>query len=259
MRSKTSFSRTEDDVAPTGPSLTEAPLYVALGDSMSIDLYAGGPGRGAAALLHRNRDADFPDWTGRDLTTLGYAALDLSYDGATTAGVVDRQLPRLDRRPDLVTLTVGGNDLMGAYGVDTAAEAVIRTVVERGETILGRVAAAFEGSPRVVVTTVYDPSDGTGAVPSGGLPPWPNGPRLVRALNAELSGLAGRHGAVVADVHARFLGHGASAGDPGQPHPRPDNRQLWYCGVIEPNAWGAHEIRCTWWAALDRAGWLTSS
>ena len=78
-------------------------LYTALGDSMSIDVYAGGPGRGAASLLHRNRDADFPDWTGRDLASLGYTALDLTYDGATTAGVLERQLPRLDRRPDLVT------------------------------------------------------------------------------------------------------------------------------------------------------------
>jgi hypothetical protein len=43
--------------------------YVALGDSISIDYYAGGPGRGAASLLVRNRDEDFPDWAGRDLTT----------------------------------------------------------------------------------------------------------------------------------------------------------------------------------------------
>ena len=245
--------------AAEGDDGVVAPLYVALGDSMSIDLYAGGPGRGAASLVHRNRDADFPDWLGRDLNSLGYQALDLTYDGATTVGVLDRQLPRLDRRPDLVTITVGGNDLMGAFGDSTAAEAVIRTVVETGETILGRVAAAFEGPPRIVVTTVYDPSDGTGAVPGDGLPPWPDGPRLVRVLNEALSALASRHGAVVADVHARFLGHGTSAGDPGQPYPRPDNRQLWYCGVIEPNAWGAHQIRCTWWEAFDQAGWLTSS
>jgi lysophospholipase L1-like esterase len=231
-------------------------LYTALGDSMSIDVYAGGPGRGAASLLHRNRDADFPGWAGRDLATLGYAARDLTYDGATTAGVLDRQLPRLDRHPDLVTVTMGGNDLMGAYGDTAAAEAVIGAVAERGERILGGLTAAPGGPPRIVLTTVYDPSDGTGAVPGRTLPPWPDGPRLVRALNAVLSHLADRHGAVVADVHAHFLGHGAAAGDPGQPDPRPAQRDLWYCGVIEPNAWGAHEIRRTWWTALTRAGWL---
>jgi hypothetical protein len=46
-----------------------------------------------------------------------------------------------------------------------------------------------------------------------------------------------------------------SSGDPGQPDPRPANSDLWYCGVIEPNAWGAHQIRATWWHALVDAGW----
>jgi lysophospholipase L1-like esterase len=231
-------------------------LYVALGDSMSIDVYAGGPGRGAASLLHRNRDADFPDWAGRDLATRGYAVLDLTYDGATTAGVLEHQLPRLDRHPDLVTITMGGNDLMGAYGDTAAAESVIRTVAARGEHILDRLVSGPGGSPRLVVTTVYDPSDGTGAVPGGALPRWPDGPRLVEALNTALTELAGRYGAVVADVHGHFLGHGAAIGDPGQPDPRPADRRLWYCGVIEPNAWGAHEIRRTWWRALSDAEWL---
>jgi hypothetical protein len=44
-------------------------VYAALGDSLSIDDYAGGPGQGAASLLWRNRDDDFPAWAGRDLTS----------------------------------------------------------------------------------------------------------------------------------------------------------------------------------------------
>jgi lysophospholipase L1-like esterase len=234
-------------------------LYAAIGDSMSIDVYAGGPGRGAASLLHRNRDADFPDFAGRDLNSRGYDVLDLSYDGATTGGVLDQQLPRLDRAPDLATITIGGNDLMGAYGDTAGAEAVIRTVAERVDAILDRVAATFRGPRRIVLSTVYDPSDGTGAVPSGGLPPWPEAPRLIRDLNQALTATAARHGAVVADLHAHFRGHGTKAGDPGQPHPRPDNRELWYCGVIEPNAWGAHEIRRVWWHTLNEAGWISPS
>ena len=42
---------------------------MALGDSISIDVYAGGRGRGGASLLARNRDDDFPEWRGRDLAT----------------------------------------------------------------------------------------------------------------------------------------------------------------------------------------------
>ena len=233
-----------------------APVYIALGDSMSIDVYAGGAGHGAASLLHRNRDEDFPDWSGRDLHTRGYAFRNLARDGATSAGVLRSQLPLLDARPDLVTVSMGGNDLMTAYGDDGAAEATIAIVAELAEHVLGRVRAAAGPAAPVVVTTVYDPSDGTGTVPGQTLPPWPEGPRQVRALNAALAAAAHRHGAVVADVHDRFHGHGAAIGDPAQPHPRPPDRRLWYCDVIEPNAWGAHEIRCAWWDALEAAGSL---
>jgi hypothetical protein len=44
-------------------------MYVALGDSISVDVYAGGPGRGGASLLARNRDEEFPDWRGLDFAT----------------------------------------------------------------------------------------------------------------------------------------------------------------------------------------------
>jgi len=57
-------------------------VYVALGDSMSIDDYAGGAGRGAASLLYRNCDADFPEWAGRELAATGLQAQILAQDGA---------------------------------------------------------------------------------------------------------------------------------------------------------------------------------
>jgi hypothetical protein len=64
-------------------------VYVALGDSMTIDEYAGGPGRGAASLLWHNRDHDFPTWAGRDLTTCDPTArlALLASDGASCAWV----------------------------------------------------------------------------------------------------------------------------------------------------------------------------
>jgi lysophospholipase L1-like esterase len=225
-------------------------VYVALGDSMSIDDYAGGAGRGAASLLHRNRDADFPDWVGRDLATLGYTAQILARDGATSADVLHRQLPLIVRRPALVTITMGGNDLLAAYGDATAGEAAIAQVATVGEEVLTRLRAAASEDCRVVVSTVYDPSDGTGEIATAGLPAWPQGLALIRTLNTTLVDLAHRHGAMAADVHGRFLGHGVAAGDPAQTDARPTNDNLWYCGVIEPNAWGAAQIRRTWWTAL---------
>lgn len=229
-------------------------VYVALGDSMSIDVYAGGAGRGAASLLCRNRDEEFPGWTGRDLASDGLTGQILAEDGATAADVLERQLPLMTQPAAVVTLTMGGNDLLAAFGDDTAARAAIAAVIAAGEDILARLAAPGTGT-RIVVSTVYDPSDGTGQPgPDAFLPPWPGGPALVRDLNAGLGRLADRHDAVIADVHRRFLGHGITAGDPSQPLPRPANRDLWYCGVVEPNAWGAHQIRRTWWHALHADG-----
>jgi lysophospholipase L1-like esterase len=229
-------------------------IYVALGDSMSIDDYAGGPGRGAASLLHRNLNSDFPDWAGRDLATV-LAVQVLARDGAVAADVLQRQLPLVTQAPALVTLTMGGNDVMGAYGDSHAARVAIGRVMAVGEAIMVQLRALCGAAVPIVVTTVYDPSDGTGEVAGSGLPPWLDGPDLVHELNAALVDLAERHGALVADVHSCFRGHGVTAGDPATADPRPADRNLWYCGVIEPNAWGAHEIRAAWWQALANRGW----
>jgi lysophospholipase L1-like esterase len=224
--------------------------YVALGDSISIDVYAGGPGRGAASLLHRNRDDDFPDWTGRDLASAGYGFTQLARDGATSVDVLRRQLPALPGRVDLATVSMGGNDLLAGYGDLRAAERIVAAVAHTCDAVLAGLRRAAPAA-RVLVTTVYDPSDGTGRSGGSVLPDWPEGPAALALLNAALREAAGRYDAVVADVHAAFLGHGVAAGDPTQPQSRPADRELWYCGLIEPNAWGANGVRATWWAALE--------
>ena len=233
-----------------------APSYVALGDSISIDDYAGGPGRGGASLLLRNRDDDFPDWRGRDLVSADPDAslAMLATDGATTRTLLDAQLPRLFAlgvRPELVTLTIGGNDVLGDYG-DTAAArrtvAHVATAVSRALTVLGPLLAP---GGRVVVGTVYDPSDGTGNAARLGLPPWPDAVDVLAELNRTLRRVASGHGAAVAEIAERFQGHGLLAGDPSRPEPRPGQRDLWFCRVIEPNAWGAGGVREAFWAARE--------
>ena len=233
-------------------------VHAALGDSMSIDDYAGGPGRGAASLLWRNRDRDFPAWAGRDLTTRDPTArlALLASDGATSTTVAGEQLGRLrrlQRTPTLATVTMGGNDLLAAYGDTTAAQRAIRTVVDNGRMVLASLRTLMGAQAPIVVATVYDPSDGSGDAGRLGLPPWPEALELLTELNRALRTLAEDHQALVADVHARFLGHGLAAGDPSQPAAHPADRDLWYCNLIEPNAWGASEIRADFWTALERA------
>jgi lysophospholipase L1-like esterase len=234
-------------------------VYAALGDSMSIDDYAGGPGRGAASLLWRNRDDDFPAWAGRDLTARDPTArlALLASDGATSATVAGEQLGRLRRlgvTPTLATVTMGGNDLLAAYGDTTAGRRAIRTVVDNGRLVLASLRTLMGSQAPIVVATVYDPSDGSGDAGRLGLPPWPEALALLTELNRALRALAEDYQALVADVHARFLGHGLAAGDPAQPAARPLDRGLWYCRLIEPNAWGASEIRAAFWETLRRAG-----
>jgi len=231
--------------------------YVALGDSISIDEYAGGRGRGGASLLASNRDDDFPDWRGRDLRSRFPALRShlLAVDGGTTPGVLDHQLPKLEglgTAPNLVTLTVGGNDVLSSYGDTRGALATVAAVRPAVDQLLGRLASILESDGTVIVGTVYDPSDGTGDAARVGLPPWPGVVEVLAELNSALRSVAGQHGARVADIHAVFLGHGLSRGNPGQPHPRPRDRELWYCNVIEPNAWGASGVRRAFWDAYER-------
>ena len=239
------------------PVAADAPVYVALGDSISIDEYAGGPGRGAASLLARNLDAEFPQWRGRDLASIAPRTRfhPLATDGGTSCTVLDRQLPRLVAlgvTPTVVTLTAGGNDVLGAYGDTPRARAVITGVREDIGTALAALRCRMRPDDPIIVGTVYDPSDGTGDSSGLGLPPWPDGVGVLAELNAALVGVAADHGALVADIHRRFLGHGVLAGSPSQPSPRPAARELWYCNVIEPNAWGAGAVREAFWEALGR-------
>lgn len=231
--------------------------YIALGDSISIDEYAGGPGRGGASLLARNLDNDFPQWRGRDLSAtdrrLRYHLL--AVDGGTTRTLLESQLPRLESsgvRPDVVTLTVGGNDLLGAYGDTGRARQIVRSVCVRVGQTLGRLKRLMRTpDDPVVVGTVYDPSDGSGEAHRVGLPPWPDVVDVLADLNAGLRAAAEDNGARIAEIHDRFLGHGLRAGNPAQSDPRPDNRDLWYCRIIEPNAWGADAVRASFWNALQ--------
>ena len=210
-----------------------APRYYALGDSMSIDDYAGGPGLGAASLL-----AD----------DLGIELKLLARDGATSEDVLHHQLGQVAGRPALVTITMGGNDLLTAI-VESPEKvpATIEAIAANYDATLVSLAAT---GARIVVSTVYDPTDGSGDLAWAGLPDVEGGLGLLEALNAEIRVAAARHGAAVADLHAAFLGHGAQAGDITGAEPRPANRELWLCGAIEPNAWGAEAIRDTWRAAL---------
>ncbi|HEX2217287.1 MAG TPA: GDSL-type esterase/lipase family protein [Gemmatimonadales bacterium] len=235
-------------------------LYVALGDSMSTDHYPtcdvrgldAPPSRldplGAAALLRRNDDTRWPEFRGLDLETLSpdLEFLNLAQDGAMIDDVATEELARIGRDsedPDiLLTLTAGGNDLLDALGAGRRLETAVSLACRRFEDL---VATLREELPRamLILTTVYDPTDGTGRLP--GLEGYGRLPleHLDRFNDTVRHTAASLPRVRLADVHARFLGHGVTAPEA--------QRWYWSRNVIEPNARGASEIRRVWWETLE--------
>jgi lysophospholipase L1-like esterase len=92
-------------------------LYAALGDSAAQGIGASRPDRGYVGLLARRLE----DATGRPIEVMN-----LSRSGARMADVLDAQLPTLSalgRRPDVVTVAIGGNDIVAYDGAVFAEQA----------------------------------------------------------------------------------------------------------------------------------------
>ena len=211
--------------------------YVALGDSMSIDLYpaldagevdvavalervadAGSVApMGAASLLHRNDDARWPEEQGADLASYypGITFQNVAADAATIGDVFGEQMSQLEESDErtLVTITVGSNDLFSAFANRprrSLLDSIARDVGDAYEFLLDAVHRARPNA-LVLLTTIYDPSDRLGRIPgileqAGALPL-----DVLDDLNDRIRTLArGTPDTLLADVHAHFLGHGAS-------------------------------------------------
>lgn len=234
-------------------------LYVALGDSMSTDHYPtcdvrgldAPPGHldplGAASLLHANDDARWPEFRGRDLERLypGAEFLNLGADGAMIEDVATEELARLGHDSEdlgiLFTLTAGGNDLLDALLAGRPLDAALRRITRRYTDLIETVREELPNAT-LVLTTVYDPTDGTGRLP--GLETASRLPlEYLDRFNDHVRETAVEADGLLADVHAHFLGHGVKA--------REGDRWYWHRNMIEPNARGASEIRRVWLEALE--------
>ena len=193
-------------------------VYLALGDSISIDDYTGVRGGGAPSQL---------------ASKLGLDLVDLTRDGNTTDGVL-ADLARGPAVADIVTVTAGGNDLLVGEGP--------RAILRRLHEIARRIQPL---DARVIVNTVYDPSDGDNDVGRRELGlSWLATVELRRRLNAVNGGvakLAKEHGFLLADLERLFHGHGVASSEP------------WFVCVIEPNLAGATAVAEHWFELLTSA------
>jgi lysophospholipase L1-like esterase len=142
---------------------------------MSIDDYAGG--NGAVRLLSQH---------------LGVPLVNLARDGATSEHVLSNQLPALrqssrqhSKAPGLITLTIGGNDLLQAYGNDALAQKALRQFQSNLPQILTGLRQVVGNVP-ILLGNIYDPSDGSGDTVKLGLSHWGRALEWIAAFNAEI-------------------------------------------------------------------------
>lgn len=196
--------------------------YLALGDSISIDDYTGIARGGAVSQFARLLGADFQT---------------LACDGRTTTEVLE-VWSEITVKPDIVTLTAGGNDfLQGAWSAVN--------IQENWDTVSAEPLANLEQiadklsvfACPVILNTIYDPTDGDNSLLSafGMAPAVDDQARTTfNALNNGIRVLAARRGFLLSDLETLFHGHGVASSEP------------WIVSHIEPNIAGATAIASEW-------------
>lgn len=168
--------------------------YLALGDSMSIDDYTGVPGGGAVNQFHR--------WLGE-----GWTLEDLTVDGCVMSGV-----PR-SGQGDLITLTIGGNDLL--WNTEQYLREGLGEFAAEHLSLLQSLRAANPES-LLIVGDIYAPDAPLSELESAAL----------GQANAMIRANCQAVGATLAEIHATFRGR------------EPD----YLCLAIEPTHAGATAI-----------------
>lgn len=235
--------------------------YLSIGDSMSIDAYPYfelskdnldvPQNVGAASLLYQNVPEIWPEFEGRDLRSLfpDLFFKCVAMDGATTHDFISGEYLEpfmiYKDKAVLVTLTLSGNDLLRMMNrklTVVAQEREIEAIWQRYERVVSLITGAFPKA-RMVLTTIYDPTDGSGELP--GYPKFTEYLGSFSKTNDFIRDCAAKSGFALADVHKHFLGHGLSA--------EKDQRWYWEPNPIEPSARGASEIRRLWLEALGQS------
>ena len=118
----------------------------------------------------------------------------------------------------------------------------------RLDRMIADIRAAFPGGCHIFLANIYDPTCGAGDIETAGLPPWPDGLRILRAYNDVIARCAARpaHRGVVhlVNLHDAFLGHGIHCTKPWSRHYDSGDPTYWYYTNLEdPNDRGYDAIR----------------
>jgi len=185
----------------------------------------------------------------------------LAISGSTSVELRKYLLKRLETQDretfGVVVVTTGGNDLIHNYGrtppregamygaTFKQAEPWIKNFDVRLGEILDEIESRFPGGCRIFLANIYDPTDDIGDAFNAGLPPWPEGLRIVHAYNDIITRCASRRERVhLVDIHGEFLGHGIHCLQFWREHYDADDPRYWYFDNLEdPNDRGYDAIR----------------
>lgn len=161
--------------------------YMAMGDSLTAGYGAVPATEGFAYLLYRSGVFD---------TVPNTLFCNAGVPGATSSDVLSYQVPQAirDFRPGVITLTVGGNDLVRIMdGADPVA------VLQEFQNNLAQILMALKSAPELQNTRIY-----IGNLYS--IPEIPASETIVPIFNQVVAGVAANFGVPVADVYTAFHG-----------------------------------------------------
>ena len=171
-------------------------------------------------------------------------------DGGTIGSTISalEALKPLDSNV-LVTITVGGNDLLAGLSDRSNFPDPWLAQFEKNLNHLLTLTLKKYPSAKVLVGNIYDVTDGTGIAQTRS---WEAREFLpvLGAVNRIISRLAIDHGAFI-DINRHFRGHTVRFDDSTYEHYEPTDPSCWICLDIEPNARGSSEIRRLFWEAAS--------
>lgn len=239
-----------------------------MGDSVTAG-YGASPGLSYFERLAENPPDEFEDIRGACLSAV-FPNLETMNTAVSTSTSLqhEKYLAEVEPFPadvlGIVVMTTGGNDILHDYGRSPPREdAMFGATLEQArpwidafekrlDRMIGMLRDRFPGGCHVFVATVYDPSDGSDECMmqiapfySVGLPAWPDGQAVLKAVNDVIARCAARHAFVhLVDTHREFLGHGIHCTKFWKSTYRSDDPTFWYLMILEdPNDRGYDAIR----------------
>jgi lysophospholipase L1-like esterase len=266
--------RDDDEQEQLEPVIPLDEVHVlGFGDSVTVG-YCASPGKSYVELLIENDDDDYPDYAGRDLSSIFGSVTDnnKAINGSTSCDYSEeliRGAVRQDQdtsKPTILLITLGGNDLIHdyscanprechAYCADLAdAEIYAANYKQRMIEFINAIDDEVEGPLFTFIGNIYDPTDGVGDIENASipLPDWPDGIDVLALYNTTIAEIAAETGSHLVDVHGAMMGHGIHYNDQSHPNYSADDPSYWYCANLEdPNDKGYSAIRDAYWEKIE--------